>query len=196
MALANYTDLQASIANWLSRSDLGTVIPDFVALAESSISTDVRLRPTVATLSTVANQDWVALPADWLEFVYVKVAGEPLAYIPPDVLREQHLRTGDLCEYSVEGQRLLLNPTPGTVQTIDISYHARLPALSVTPTNWLLTAYPDIYLFKCLALAWAYLQDENKAGQWNAQYLAEVERIRMADRKSRSSGGPLRIRPR
>ena len=32
MALANYTDLQSSIAAWAHRSDLTAIIPDFIAL--------------------------------------------------------------------------------------------------------------------------------------------------------------------
>ena len=35
MALDNYTNLIASIADWVNRSDLTAVIPDFVTLAES-----------------------------------------------------------------------------------------------------------------------------------------------------------------
>ena len=44
MALANYADLTASVANWLNRTDLTAIIPDFVAMAESDISRDLRLR--------------------------------------------------------------------------------------------------------------------------------------------------------
>lgn len=194
MALANYADLQASIANWLSRTDLGAVIPDFIALAESSIMTDVRLRPTVTTLATVANQAHVALPADWLEFVYVKYNSDPLRYIAPDVLRQNNLLTGDLAHYSVEGERLLLNPTPTSVLTLGVSYHAKLAALSATPTNWLLTAHPDVYLFKSMAMAYAYLQDEAKALGWDGQYDALCAKLKMVYAGSRSKGSPLRIR--
>ena len=42
MALTNYTGLKASIADFLNRDDLTSVIPDFVALAEAQINRDVR----------------------------------------------------------------------------------------------------------------------------------------------------------
>ena len=38
MALSTYTDLQASVANWLHRSDLTAVIPDLVGLAEGRLA--------------------------------------------------------------------------------------------------------------------------------------------------------------
>ena len=47
MALANYADLTASVANWLNRTDLTAIIPDFVAMAESDISRDLRLRKQI-----------------------------------------------------------------------------------------------------------------------------------------------------
>ena len=42
MALTTYTELKASIADFLNRDDLTTVIPDFITLAESQINRDVR----------------------------------------------------------------------------------------------------------------------------------------------------------
>jgi len=35
MALTTYTELKASIADWLNRSDLTAAIPDFISLAEA-----------------------------------------------------------------------------------------------------------------------------------------------------------------
>ena len=79
MALATYTDLQASVANWLHRTDLTDVIPDLIVLAEARIARDLRLRSQVVstTLSTVANQRTVTFPTDWLEFENVTLVGDP-----------------------------------------------------------------------------------------------------------------------
>ena len=33
MALTTYTELKASVADWLNRTDLTNVIPDFISLA-------------------------------------------------------------------------------------------------------------------------------------------------------------------
>src|SRR3954471_22204853 len=79
MALANYTDLLASVASWMNRTDLGSVIPDFVTIAEGRIARDLRVRKqlTSTTLSTSASTRLVALPTDWLEFENVSIAGSP-----------------------------------------------------------------------------------------------------------------------
>jgi len=42
MALANYTELKATIADFLDRTDLTTVIPAFIELAEAQMNRDIR----------------------------------------------------------------------------------------------------------------------------------------------------------
>lgn len=196
MALSNYTELQASIASWLNRSDQATNIPDFVALAESSIASDVRLRElvTVSTLTTVANQDYVTLPTDWLEFKYIKFDKDPLEFIPADRLRARNEETGDLAFYSIEGSRLLLNPTPTAVVTLDIAYYAKLAALTVTPTNTLLTKHPQIYLCKALAWAFKFLMNDERSQYWDGLYQEAVARAVASDKAGLISGSPLRVR--
>lgn len=196
--MTNYTTLLASIASWLNRSDQTANIPDFLTLAESAIADDVRLQGMIvrSTLSTVAAQDYITLPADWLEFVYVKVDGLPLEYMPADRLRAASLQTGALKNYSIEGGRLLLTPTPDGIVSVDISYFAKLPALSGTATNFLLTRWPQIYLYKSLANGFRFLMDGPHADYWDAQYAAEVAKAQSADKAGLSSGSPLRIRTR
>lgn len=196
MALSNYPDLQASVAAWLSRSDLTAIIPDFIALAEADIRTDLRLLPTVSTLATVPGQDYIDLPADWLEFVWLKYDGEPLEYSPPDILRTENMHSGPWRKYSIEGRRLLLSHSADTVETIDVMYHARLASLSTTPTNYLLTDQPNVYLWRSLYYALIYLQDDARAQGMAALYTAEIEKLPRSEAKGRSSGSPLRIRTR
>ncbi len=198
MALGTYAELQASVASWINRTDLTTQIVDFIALAESAIAKELRLRSqiTVTTLPTVAAQDYITLPADWLEFKYIKYSGEPLEYTPPDLIRWDNEQTGDLSAYSIEGDRLLLNPTPSAIVTVNIAYYAKVVALATTSTNWLLTKYPDIYLYKALANAYRFMLNEERAAYWDVQWSQEVEKAHNADKASTISGGPLRIRAR
>lgn len=203
MALSNYTELLASSASWLNRVDLGAQLPDFVVIAESAIASDVRLREqlTVTTLSTVANQEFVALPADFLEFKYIKAEGKPLEYLPPDKIRRGNDTPGfhlssELRSYSIEGERLILSPISPVVATLDVCYYAKLSPLATTPTNFLLVKHPMIYLYKVLSSANKYLMDEARAMYWDAKYSEEVQKLHDANARAVVSGSPLRIRTR
>lgn len=202
MALSTYTELQASLANWLHRTDLTSVIPDLIVLAEGRIARDLRLRSQVVgtTLSTVANQRTVAFPADWLEFENVTLVGDPDS--PLNYVNVQYLdskfpsndATGKPQVYSIEGQNLLLGPTPDAVYSISSLYYQRWPALASTPTNWLLTYHPSLYLFAALAEAAPFLQDDPRAALWEGKYASDVVKLQTSDDAGQFSGNALRVR--
>jgi hypothetical protein len=90
MALSTYDELRASVASWLNRTDLTDQIPDFIAIAEARMQSDLRLREGIeaTTLATSVDEQTVLLPEDWLEFKHISYAGKPLEYISADRLRK------------------------------------------------------------------------------------------------------------
>ena len=48
----DYTTLQATIANYLARSDLTTSIPEFIRLAEDRLARDLRIRQMLQIANT------------------------------------------------------------------------------------------------------------------------------------------------
>ena len=71
MSITNYSELQTSVANYLNRSDLSSIIPDLITLAEAQLSADVVARDmeTRTTLTTTASNAYVTLPTDMLEMM-------------------------------------------------------------------------------------------------------------------------------
>ena len=67
MAITTYSDLKTTVANYLARSDLTSVIPDFIQLAEYRLQRDLRIRQmlVVATASTTAGDSTLGLPTDF-----------------------------------------------------------------------------------------------------------------------------------
>src|SRR5205085_11367804 len=52
-----YTGLQSSVANWLNRSDLTALIPDFITLAEERLNRALRVRQMEVSLDETAIAD-------------------------------------------------------------------------------------------------------------------------------------------
>ena len=99
MAIATYTDLQTSIANFLARSDLTAQIPDFIALAEATMSRELETRSQEkrATANTVSGNEYLSLPTDLREVREVKLNTAPLTvlrYYSPVALDEQYASEG------------------------------------------------------------------------------------------------------
>lgn len=202
MALATYTDLQASLASWLHRSDLTAIIPDFVALAESRIARDLRLRAqiTSATVDTVADVATVALPSGFVEAESIDIASGGITRTMRNRSIEQMDTrypvgswTGVPEECAIVGNNLRIGPVPDAAYTITITYYQRFDPLSTTPTNWLLTNFPGVYLFAALAEASPFMQEDERAGLWEQKYAAEARRVQEVDDAAVRSGSSLSV---
>ena len=203
MALATYIDLLASVATWMDRTDLTAVIPDFVVLTEARIARDLRIRKQVTntTTSTVANVQYIALPSDFLELenLSIPAASTPnyLAVVTPELMDVKYpagINTGQPRVYTLLGDRIQFGPTPDAVYAVSIDYYARLAALATTSPNWLLTNYPNIYLFGALTEGWSYLMDADKSAYWQARYAGEIKSLNDADDEALRSGSSMRVR--
>ena len=75
----DYTTLQATIADYLARSDLTTQIPEFIRLAEDRLLRDLRIRQMikVATADTTAGDATVSLPSDFVAMKDLHLQGNP-----------------------------------------------------------------------------------------------------------------------
>ena len=197
-----YAGLQASIAGWLHRSDLTTVIPDLVVLAEARIARELRLRRQVvsSSLATTAGVQSIALPSDYLEAENLSVvnAGVDTQIIYVNI---EHLNVkypagagdGVPAVYTFEANNILFGPRPDGIYTVNFYYYQRWPALALTPTNWLLTYHPNVYLFGALAEAADYAQSDN-ISKWEQKYTAGVKTLQTTDDNSMFSGSALRVR--
>lgn len=197
-----YTGLTAAVAAWAHRTDLTSVIADCVVLAEARIARDLRIKRTLtlATLSTVANVQTVDLPTDFLELASIDVSGTPghsLSFMGNEILNQRYPqdgRTGEPYFYAVQGNALLLGPPPDGVYSVNIVYYPRYPALSVTPTNWLLTNHPSIYLYGTLAEVADHISDMEAMSKWEGKYKAAIKQLDEADDQASFGGTALRVR--
>lgn len=206
MSLATYSDLLASVASWMNRTDLSSVIPDFVTIAESKIARDLRLRQQITTSTLTTPSDGTrttALPTDWMEFENVSIAGgSGTSETPCQYVNVEHMdvkypiggNSGRPYVYSIEGPNILFGPVPDAAYTVNIMYYARLPALASNSTNWLMTNHPNIYLYACLREGAFFTKDEKSAMQWDGLYKQETANLQAVDDRSSHSGTVLRVK--
>jgi len=169
MALATYNDLLIAIGNWLQRSDITSLFPDFVTLFEANMNGRLRARlQTLVTQSTTTNGQFT-LPNDYQGMQRVTYLGSPrrdLEYIEPEMLAYNYPTwdAGIPQVYSIEGQVLTAMPFDDTAP-IEYAYFQRVPPLS-SAINWVYQGYPNLYLFGSLVEAQAYAVDPQKGSMW------------------------------
>jgi hypothetical protein len=201
MAIATYTDLQTSIANFLARSDLTAQIPDFISLAEGRMSRELESRGqekrSIATLTQ--GNEYISLPVDMREVREVKLNTSPLTvlkYYSPVALDEQYASNGHGKPkgFSIVGAEMKLRPIPDTSYQAEIVYIGNIEPLSPTNlVNDVLTRSPDAYLYGSLAEAYAYLLDETRATQYMARFDKALEEIKVDEQRSHYGTGSLQI---
>jgi hypothetical protein len=220
MALATYSDLQAAIATWLAASGDAEVTgnaADFITLAEQRInrgaegaypSPPLRLQAmeTVDPAFSVT-AEYTDLPADFLEMRRLVLppasagAGSP-PWLVQLVSEEQIVAlygaaTGSAYVCAIVGQQLQVKPVVTVPTAFELTYVAKVPALSVSaPTNWLLTNAPGVYLYAALIEAVGIgVADPGMATTWYAAYQAAASGLQTSDKRSRWAGSVLQQRP-
>ena len=202
MTITNYTNLKSAIADWLLRDDLTAVIPSFIALAETQMQREIRHHKMMQRAEAEIDTRYFALPADWVETARFHVAGDlptRLELTSMDdmlQLRELNANTGGRpTHYAHIGEQLEVFPTPNGTYDVELLYYQKIPALSdVNATNWLLTDYPDVYLYGSLMQAAPYLDNDQKMQVWAGLYGSAVNSINAESKKARYSGAGMRIR--
>jgi hypothetical protein len=200
MALDSYSALQASIADFLNRDDLGTQAVDFIALAEAQINRDVRHWRMETRAVTTFDARYIALPEDWVETIRITAAPNyrALQLLSTDQLERARpfASSGPPEYYAHTAGQIELFPVPGDSFMGELLYYARVPALTdAEPVNWLLTEAPDIYLYGSLIQSAPYLKEDERAATWGAMYSAAVTRLNAMGAAAKHSGTTLRVRP-
>ena len=202
MALTTYTELKTSIGDWLNRSDLTSVIPDFISLAEAQIERTLRARQMIVRANASFDAQYGAVPSDFLETKSLKLTSTnpqtPLEFLSIDALDQkaaEYTASGKPRFFGVVGGQLRIVPTPDSTYTTELTYYAKLSKLSTSNTsNWLLASSPDIYLYGSLLQAAPYLQDDARIQTWATLYERALNDLQTADDRGASSGGALLTR--
>jgi hypothetical protein len=205
MAITNYTNLQTTIADFLNRDDLTSVIPVFVQLAEAQMNRDVRhwKMETRSSGQQSGGDQYMQVPADWVETIRFHVTGNgtsPIDLISRAAMQDKRAgyedQTGIPRYYCHADSQFELYPTPADDTDLELLYLAKIPDLATNSTNWLLEDAPDAYLYGSLLHSAPYLQEDARVAVWAQMYSAAVARLNEASEKARYSGSGLTLKVR
>jgi len=199
MAITNYTELQASIANFLARDDLTAQIPDFISLAEARMAREMQARSQEkrATATLTAGDAFVSLPTDLRSIRLVKLNTAPtevLEYYTPTRVNEIYANNseGKPKGYTIIGGEIKFAPTPDANYTAEIVYSEGVPDLSDSNLiNIILTRHPDAYLYGALAAASVYLMDDQKTTVYEQLFTRALDEIKREEERGKQAGSGL-----
>ena len=201
MSIANYSELNTAVANWLDRDDLTDRIPEFIALCEARFNRLLRIRAMEykQTASTVAGQRNLALPTGFIQMRNLQMNETPIVpmqYVTPEIYDRLYgsTLTGTPQMYTIIADEIQLGPIPGSVLTIEMLFYKKFDALtSVASTNWMIINAPDVYLYGCLLEAEPFIMNDPRVQLWAAAFEQSITSMQEQDNKDRHSGSALRV---
>ena len=197
MAIANYSDLQGQITDFLARSDLSGSATDFITLGEARINRLIEDLEQDVTLNAVADSNSIDISI--LDII------EPVALWRNDGVSETPIElkalgtfplgtvAGDPYAAAIDGDTLEFDKPLQSGMTFRFVYRGRVQLSDSNTTNDILTNHPDVYL--AASLFWGGLRTRNSdlaaayKGLWD-QFSKET-RHTIAQQK-RSTLTPLR----
>jgi len=199
MALDTYAGLKATIADYLNRDDLTSVIPSFIAIAEAKFNRKVRTRQMIKRAEAQIESQFFAYPSDWLQAKEFQLNVNPIVRLRfvteaqgDELKASKYITVGQPLYYTITGSQLEFIPTPDVTYSAELTYYAKIPALSDSNTsNWLLAYAPDLYLYGALMEASPYLKDDERLAVWGQLYANSLADIEVADQRASVSSTPI-----
>jgi hypothetical protein len=193
-----FARLKSAIADTLNRTDLTDAIPHFIELAEARFNRQLRLRQQVTRATATLDSQYFVVPGDFLEAKSFQINTNPptrLEYVSEyegDRLKSKVYVSGGLPQkFTLVGNQFEVMPAPDGEYTGELTYFAKIPALSAqNTTNWLLQYAPDMYLYGALAHSAPYLREDERLATWAELYKAANEEIVVADQRASAATTP------
>ena len=202
MALTTYDELKASIADFLNRDDLTSVIPDFITLAESNLNMIVRHWRQEKRSTAEIDTQYSAVPADFLQVISFHISSgdyRSLELISQAEMQNRRYKSGDTSGkpafYAITAGEIEVYPTPDGTYDAELYYYSRITALSASNTsNWLLEYFPEAYLYGSLLHSAPYLKDDERVQVWASLYANAINAINAESESSKFGGSGRRMK--
>jgi hypothetical protein len=202
MAFTTYTSFVSTVESYLARTDLTTVIPDFIQMAQLRMSRDLRTEAMLKVATTTPSDNKVAFPSDFLELREMHFEGNPpiiLEFQSPDLFfrNGQTSLSGRSHYFTMLGTEFQFAPSQNSDYTIQILYYAQPTFISsTTSSNLYLAYYPDALLYATLAEAEPYLMNDPRVATWSALYDRAIANIKKSDLGQTYAYTTLNVTPR
>jgi len=198
MAIATWTDLQGAVTNWLSHSNFSSRYGEFATLFEAALNRKLRThdmeRSAVAFILSGTDNIYGGLSADYLEnrSIYLQTSPKKTVLKPAsiDIIRSQYDYSGIPKFFAILEDDIVIGPYANGDYVAILEYYAKIPSIETNNTNWLLTKYPDVYLYGMLMQCAIYDHDPENEARYEARVNKIFDDIMIDDRKAKWNSRP------
>lgn len=191
MAIADYTSLQTSVANWLNRSDLTANIPDFITLCETDFNRKLRIRAMESRQNATINAGGPStLPSGYVgakRIILTSDPNPPIDYVTPEQFSKMYPITslqGRPKKFTIIASEIHFAPIPDSAYQVEMVLYSPFAALS-SGVNWMITNAPDVYLYGTLLQSAPFIKDKDSLEVWQGFYQNGLDWLNKRDQEDR-----------
>lgn len=201
--ITKLSELRTRFKDTLNRTDFSDdAVDEFIALAHVDIKTRFRTADMEQSgaFTFTAGTPTVALPTGFAEFrrvQYTADASDVRELVPgpfaPLTQEEQSGQTGYPREYAIIGANMRVKPTPTTAWSGMWFYYYGVENFDFTDaddTNWLLTGFPNVWLYASMLSALPKIGNDVRAPIWRSFYEEGLNNVLASDRSKRFAKAP------
>lgn len=171
MSITNYSELKTAVSNWMTRGDVAGQAADYISLAEAALNRELPAVEIDATLTGVINSRRIDITS--------QNCVEPIAlFLSESGLNEVELvplvdgtfpyRSASAYPraWAIDGAGIDFDCPLDQAYPFRFRFRQRFTLSDTSPTNWLLTNHPDVYLSAVLVWGGVFIQDDPTAARW------------------------------
>ena len=198
MALTTYAQLQTAAADWSHRSDLTSILPDLITVAETQIFRDIRTKDMETAFTSTVSAGTIATPTSYIDLKYAYVDTSTVQWLerkPAKWIYENYpSRSSDGVPVFVarEGSTFIFGPYPDSSYTIKGVYYKNIGPLS-TSAHAVFTENPDVYLYRTLYEIALFTKDTKMSEYWLSRYGVALKQAQDKSDREEYSGSTLRM---
>ncbi|MTJ81737.1 MAG: hypothetical protein F8N37_12065 [Telmatospirillum sp.] len=182
MALASYPDLLAFVPKLLfNRRDLADQLPDFVRLGQVRINVDLSVSASEQEipLAGVAGSRFVDISAIQMNeprglWLTAYSPRQPIDFILPEIMGVV-TTPGRPLYWTIDGGAIAFDRPCDAAYPFAFRIIANWQLSDVSPTNFLMANYPNVYLYATLCEIAPYLGNDALTAKWEAKYKQAVD---------------------
>ena len=193
MAITVYSELQTAVTSRMNRTDLGTVVDDGIVACVGRLNRTLR-HPNMVTVNTsfACSARLTNLPTGFLNLesapilkyqnrrLELRFLAAPAGTWVDDGSSADHPHY-----YNIRGAQIELLPAP-TASVLELTYYAALSQFSsANATDWLLTSYPDVYLYGSAFHTAILMMDQERANYYKPLFEESVQELGVSGKHSR-----------
>lgn len=179
----DYTSLKNSIANWINKSNLSSIIPDLINITQLRLERkfDFKFMEALSYGSLIEGDYHIDLPALYKKTDFLHLVIDGVVYklsrksedycmsCYPSLTND--IGSPKLFYINENSRKIVIRPTLDGSYDYKFKYYAFSPVLSDTNlTNWWTASGYDVILFGSLLLAEPYLRNDARLATWRDLY--------------------------